>query len=86
MTPREPREILILKPGGIGDLLHLTPAVRAINERVPCVPCRSRTCRHVRPLECMERISVEEVFAAVAETVGGGGSGAGRAIPGGCIR
>lgn len=49
---------------------------------VPCVPCRSRTCRHVRPLECMERISVEEVFAAVAEMVGAGGSGAGKASPG----
>jgi heptosyltransferase II len=48
---------------------------------VPCVPCRSRTCRHVRPLECMERISVEEVFSAVADMVATGGSGAGKALP-----
>jgi len=39
---------------------------------VPCVPCRSRTCRHVRFLECMERISVDDVFSAVADVLGAG--------------
>jgi heptosyltransferase II len=39
---------------------------------VPCVPCRSRTCKHVPPLECMERISVEDVFSAVAGVLGAG--------------
>lgn len=37
---------------------------------VPCVPCRSRTCRYVRYLDCMERISVEDVFSAAAAALG----------------
>jgi len=32
---------------------------------VPCVPCRSRVCRHTPYLECMERITVDAVFEAV---------------------
>jgi lipopolysaccharide heptosyltransferase II len=32
---------------------------------VPCVPCRSRVCRHVPYLECMERITVDDAFEAV---------------------
>ncbi|MEW6721359.1 MAG: glycosyltransferase family 9 protein [Thermodesulfobacteriota bacterium] len=36
---------------------------------VPCVPCRSRVCRHTPYLECMDRISVEAVFEAVRETL-----------------
>lgn len=39
---------------------------------VECVPCRKRTCKHVIPLECMERISVEDVFSAVADVLGAG--------------
>lgn len=39
---------------------------------VSCVPCRSRTCGHERYLECMERIGVDEVFAAVAAILGDG--------------
>jgi lipopolysaccharide heptosyltransferase II len=34
-------------------------------EKVPCVPCRSRTCKNPRYLECMDKISAERVFAAV---------------------
>ena len=34
---------------------------------VACVPCRSRTCTRERYLECMEAITVEEVYRAVAE-------------------
>lgn len=48
---------------------------------VSCVPCRSRTCGHSRYLECMERISVEEVFSAVAEIVGERDTGSGKALP-----
>lgn len=32
-----------------------------------CVPCRSRTCSAKQQLECMERITVDEVFEAVKE-------------------
>jgi len=34
-------------------------------QEVACVPCRSRSCNNVRYLECMERITVDEVFVAV---------------------
>ena len=34
-------------------------------EKVPCVPCRSRTCGNPRYLECMEKISTDSVFSAV---------------------
>lgn len=34
---------------------------------VACVPCRSRKCTNSRHLACMEEITVDEVFAAVAE-------------------
>lgn len=33
--------------------------------QVPCVPCRSRICRHTPYLECMEQITVDAVFEAV---------------------
>ncbi len=39
---------------------------------VECVPCRKRTCKHVIPLECMERISVQDVFSAVSDVLGAG--------------
>jgi lipopolysaccharide heptosyltransferase II len=32
---------------------------------VTCVPCRSRKCSHTPYLECMDRITVDRVFAAV---------------------
>ncbi len=36
---------------------------------LPCVPCRSRECRHVPYLECMERIGVDAVLEAVRSIV-----------------
>lgn len=39
---------------------------------VECVPCRKRTCKHAIPLECMERISVQDVFSAVSDVLGAG--------------
>jgi len=36
---------------------------------VSCVPCRSRTCSNRIPLECMEKIGVDEVLAAVEADV-----------------
>jgi lipopolysaccharide heptosyltransferase II len=38
-------------------------------EKVPCVPCRSRTCNNPRYLECMEKISTDSVFDAVETLV-----------------
>lgn len=38
-------------------------------EGVDCVPCRNRTCKNKKYLECMERISVNTVFNAVQEMV-----------------
>jgi ADP-heptose:LPS heptosyltransferase len=32
-----------------------------------CVPCRSRTCNNSVYLDCMEKISAQEVFQAIAE-------------------
>lgn len=40
-------------------------------EDVACVPCRSRTCANSVYRECMEKISVQQVFDAVAEIVQG---------------
>lgn len=37
---------------------------------VPCVPCRSRVCRHIPYLECMERITVDAVLDAVKRILG----------------
>lgn len=34
---------------------------------VPCVPCMARSCSHTPQLECMEKITPDEVFSAVAE-------------------
>ncbi len=34
---------------------------------VACVPCRSRTCANSVYLECMKRISPEEVYSTIAE-------------------
>jgi ADP-heptose:LPS heptosyltransferase len=36
---------------------------------VPCVPCKSLTCRNAVYLECMKNISVETVFRAIVETI-----------------
>jgi lipopolysaccharide heptosyltransferase II len=38
-------------------------------EKVPCVPCRSRTCKNPRYLECMEKISPDSVFDAVVTLI-----------------
>lgn len=35
-----------------------------------CVPCRSRKCSNSHLMECMERITVDEVFEAVREMLG----------------
>ena len=44
------------------------PGHRVIQARgVACVPCRSRACTHEVYLECMEAITVEEVYRAVVE-------------------
>lgn len=32
---QQPKSILIIKPGAIGDLLHISPALRALKERLP---------------------------------------------------
>ena len=37
------------------------------HEELGCVPCNAKRCGNSRYLECMERISVEEVFLAVAQ-------------------
>ncbi len=37
---------------------------------VSCVPCRSRKCGNPHYLECMEKITVDEVYQAVIESVG----------------
>ncbi len=39
---------------------------------IDCVPCNARKCGNPRYLECMERISVDEVFAAVAQMLAEG--------------
>jgi heptosyltransferase-2 len=54
-------------PGRTGPL---GPEHRVIQaEDVNCVPCRSRTCANRHYQECMEKISVEQVFTAVAEVL-----------------
>lgn len=35
-----------------------------------CVPCRSRKCSNSRYMECMERITVDDVFEAVRKMLG----------------
>lgn len=35
------------------------------SKKVPCVPCRSRRCKNSFYLECMERITPQEVFEAI---------------------
>ncbi len=40
-----------------------------VRATVPCVPCRSRVCKNSTPLECMNAITVEQVFAAVKMTL-----------------
>jgi ADP-heptose:LPS heptosyltransferase len=47
-------------PVGIGHRV-----IQAIT--VPCVPCRSRKCNNSFFMECMEKITVEEVFVTVSE-------------------
>jgi len=39
---------------------------------VDCVPCRSRRCSRKEQLICMEKITVEEVFDAVASMLAEG--------------
>lgn len=37
------------------------------HKELGCVPCNAKRCRNARYLECMDRISVNEVFLAVAQ-------------------
>jgi heptosyltransferase II len=37
---------------------------------ISCVPCNAGECKNTRLLECMERITADEVFYAVAATIG----------------
>jgi len=50
-------------PGRTGPVGSHTRTIRA--QGVACVPCRSRACSNTVSLECMERITAEEVLAAV---------------------
>jgi len=52
-------------PVGIGHRV-----IQAIT--VPCVPCRSRKCNNSFFMECMEKITVDEVFATVSEMLEAG--------------
>ena len=52
------------RTGPVGDGHQVIQA-----RSVGCLPCRSRTCSHRNYLECMERITVEEVFQVVAGRV-----------------
>lgn len=36
---------------------------------IPCVPCNDKQCRHIPYLECMERITVDEVMHTVKQMV-----------------
>jgi len=42
---------------------------------VTCVPCRSRSCGNRANLECMDAISAQEVFQAIAEMLASGPGG-----------
>lgn len=42
---------------------------------VPCVPCNARSCTNRADLECMERITTDEVFDAVAALLAEQGKG-----------
>jgi ADP-heptose:LPS heptosyltransferase len=52
-------------PVRTGPIGSHTRIIRA--KAVSCVPCGSRTCSNAVYLECMERITAEEVLAAVIE-------------------
>ncbi len=41
------------------------------HEEIPCVPCVAKECRNSVHLECMEKITVDEVFLAVSEMMKG---------------
>ncbi len=42
---------------------------------IPCVPCVAKECANPRSLACMEEISVDEVFRAVAAMLAKKGAG-----------
>ena len=52
-------------PGRTGPIGNHTRIIRA--QAVSCVPCGRRICKNRVYLECMERITAEEVLAAVIE-------------------
>ncbi len=55
-------------PGRTGPIGSRHRVIQA--ESVPCVPCRSRQCVNKAYLECMERITVSQVFAAISDMIG----------------
>jgi ADP-heptose:LPS heptosyltransferase len=57
-----------------------SPAHRALGVTLPCRPCMAAVCpRSDFPRECIERISVDEVFSAFAVAVGTKSAGSERA-------
>ncbi len=53
------------RTGPVGDRHRIVQAAEVV-----CVPCRSRVCRNKNYRDCMEKISPEMVFDAVAEIAG----------------
>jgi len=54
-----------IDPGRTGPVGEGHRVIR--HEELGCVPCNAKRCRNRRYLECMEMISVDEVFWAVAQ-------------------
>lgn len=52
-------------PARTGPVGHGHRVIQA--ENVPCVPCRSRACSDSIYLECMKKISPEDVFTVIAD-------------------
>jgi ADP-heptose:LPS heptosyltransferase len=73
-----PKRIDIIKPCDRGDLLHITPSICVLKRKFPEArvdimldSCNDRLCRHTPQLECMALITVDEVFAAAADSGSG---------------
>jgi ADP-heptose:LPS heptosyltransferase len=56
-----------IEPGRTGPVGEGHRVIR--HKEVECVPCMAKKCRNPIYLECMEKITVEEVFKTVAEMV-----------------
>jgi hypothetical protein len=58
---------------------YLNPKNRALGITLPCRPCLAAQCpRTDFPRECMERISVDTVYAALREAMAAAGAIAAR--------